>query len=50
VKVKATGRVGDVVIDDRGDTPYKVRFEDGQVPKTKWLKENQVELCPKSEK
>lgn len=50
VKVKATGRIGDIVVDDRGDTPYKVRFEDGQIPKTKWLRQNQVYLCPKPEK
>lgn len=39
IEIKETGRIGKIVFDDHTCKPYKVQFEDGESPASKWYKE-----------
>jgi len=45
VEVKASGRVGQIAVDELGALPYKVVFEDGKLPNSRWCKESDVRLA-----
>lgn len=42
VQVVETGRLGELVLDDGSEKPYKVNFDDGQEPRCMWYKPAEV--------
>lgn len=45
VYVKATHRVGCVVVDDESDLPFRVQFDDGVEPASDWFRECDLCVC-----
>lgn len=50
VRIIASGRCGELVVDDKSELPYKVSFQDGLLPAADWFAENaviaQLNGCP----
>jgi len=44
ILAKASGRMGQIIVDDKSDMPYKVQFSDGALPSADWFKASDVEL------
>jgi len=49
VRVKASGRVGKVLLDDGSDLPFKAEFSDGSQPEVDWFRADALELVPREQ-
>lgn len=48
VRVATSGRVGKIIAEDVSELPYKVLFDDGDLPQADWVKADVVEVLDKT--